>query len=93
MATMSCATCKKWEPVKPGDAGWRDGLGRCTNVPNFYDVTDAVAEFDPYDGVAGDRVLKPESKTLKAFGLDGSGYQAVLITAPDFGCVSFDLKG
>lgn len=92
MATMSCATCKKWKPVKPGDAGWRDGLGRCTNVPNFYDVTDEVAEFDPEDGVAGDRVLKPESKTLKAFGLDGSGYQAVLITAPDFGCVSFDPK-
>ena len=93
MATMNCATCKKWVIADKGDAGWRDGLGRCKNVPNFYDVTDQVAEFDPDDLAAGDRVLKPESKNLKAFGLDGSGYQAFLITAPDFGCVSFDPQG
>ena len=35
-----------------------------------------------------DRCLKPEFASTKHFVKDGSDYKAILITAPDFGCVS-----
>ena len=89
---MKCADCQLWQKSVKRHAGWRDGFGRCNNVPNFYDVTSPVPEFDPEDGLAGDLALKPEFKNVKACGLDSSGYQAFLITVQDFGCVSFTPK-
>lgn len=89
LALMKCSECCFWKKSEKGGAGWRDGLGGCTNVPNFYDVTESVDEYDPEDRLAGDLVLKPVFQKNMAFGLDSSGNQAFLITAPDFGCVSF----
>jgi len=66
------------------------GMGKCTYVPNFYDATEDIAVFDPEDVGVGSRTLRAEFNDIKALCLDGSGYQAELITAPDFGCVNFN---
>lgn len=93
IATMlNCSACKNWKKAEKGEAGWRNGLGQCMNVPNFYSVTQESPESDPCDGLGGGLELKEEEKHLKAFGLDGSGYQAHLLTAADFGCVAFTPK-
>lgn len=89
---MKCAECQFWKESKKGEAGWRNGFGWCTNVPNFYDVSNEPEEYDPEDGAEGGRVLKPEFVGVKAVGLDASGHQAYLFTAADFGCVSFMFK-
>lgn len=89
MTTMRCAACKWWVKSEKGAPGWRMEMGKCTNVPKFYDATEDVGEFDPEDVGDGSRTLKPEFKSVKAICLDGSGYQAELISAPDFGCVNF----
>jgi hypothetical protein len=90
MTTMNCAACKLWAKTERGEAGWRTGMGKCTNIPMFFDATEDVSAFDPEDcGDGAGRTLKPEFKSVKAVALDGSGYRAELLTAPDFGCVSF----
>ncbi|MEQ6436239.1 hypothetical protein V8Z74_14590 [Comamonas sp. w2-DMI] len=89
---MKCSECKFWKKSEKGSAGWRNGLGWCTNVPNFYAVSSEVEDYDPEDGEAGGLVFKPEFAGVKAVGLDASGYQAYLLTAPNFGCVSFIQK-
>lgn len=91
MTTMNCSACKLWAKSKKGAPGWRMGMGKCTNVPKFFDATDDLEEFDPEDTGNGARTLKAEYAGVKALALDGTGYRAELITAPDFGCVSFDL--
>lgn len=86
---MSCVTCALWAKNEKDEAGWRMGMGKCKNVPMFFDATEDVSEFDPEDCGDGARTLKPEFKSIKAMAIDGSGYRAELLTAPDFGCVSF----
>lgn len=90
--TKNCAACKLWSKSEKGGIGWRMGMGTCTNVPKFYDATEDVSEFDPEDCGGGELTLKPEFGGVKALCLDGSGYKAELITAPDFGCVNFSQK-
>lgn len=87
---MNCAGCKLWAKSEKGQPGWRMGMGRCSNVPKFYAVTEDVGEYDPEDCGDGARTLRSEFVGAKALALDGSGHHAELITAPDFGCVSFD---
>lgn len=89
MTTMNCAACKFWAKSEKGEAGWRMDMGKCANIPKFYDATEDVSEFDPEDCGDGALTLKPEFKGVKALCLDGSGYKAELMTAPDFGCVNF----
>ena len=93
METMNCAACKLWSKAEKGDPGWRMGMGKCTNAPKFFDATEDIVEFDPEDGGDGARTLKAEFVGVKALALDGTGYRAELITAPDFGCVSFVPRG
>ncbi len=92
MATMKCSACSLWNKSDKGEPGWRMGMGRCTNVPKFFDATEDIVEFDPYDAGEGARTLKAEFVGVKALALDGSGYRAELITAPDFGCVSYAIR-
>ena len=88
----ACVDCKLWAESKKGEAGWRMGMGKCTNVPKFFDATEDVIAFDPEDYECGARTLKSDFTGTKAMVLDGSGYRAELITAPDFGCVDFDSR-
>ena len=89
MTAMNCAACKLWAKSENGIAGWSMGMGFCTNVPNFFNATEDASEFDPENSGEGARTLKAEFGGLKAMAIDGSGYRAELLTAPDFGCVSF----
>lgn len=89
---MNCAACKLWAKSDKGQPGWRMGMGKCSNVPKFYDATEDVGEYDPEDCGDGALTLKAEFVGAKALALDGTGYRAELITAPDFGCVSFDIR-
>lgn len=92
MATANCANCKLWEQRAKGEKGWKIGLGKCTNVPMFYEATDLPDSDDPEDLGDDSRVLKPDYQGVKAVALDGSGYCAELLTTPDFGCVSYTPK-
>lgn len=87
---MNCAACKVWTKAENGEPGWRMRMGVCSNVPKFFDATDDFGEFDSEDSGDGARTLKTEFVGVNALALDGTGYRAALITAPDFGCVSFD---
>lgn len=76
-----CKTCAHWEPCNKGNVGHSQGVGRCNATPMFWDCTEW--------GEGGDgRVFKAEFANCKAFVQDGSDYSAVLLTLPDFGCVS-----
>lgn len=92
MSTGNCANCEFWEQSAEGEYGWKIGLGKCSNVPMFYDATDDPSSDDPRDLGDESRVLKPDFQGTKAFALDGSGYRAELLTMPDFGCVSYEPK-
>jgi len=92
MARAICANCKFWEQRVEGQEGWPIGLGKCTNVPKFYDATELPASDDPNDFGDCSRVLAPDYQGVKALALDGSGYRAELLTMPDFGCVSYISK-
>lgn len=89
MKTGTCVACKLWVKIERGEAGWRMGMGTCTNVPKFFDATEDVSEFDPEDSGDGSLTLKPEFSGVKALCLDGDGYKAELMTAPDFGCINY----
>jgi hypothetical protein len=89
MATGNCVDCDKWALLGEGDAGQRLGLGRCENVPMFYEATQDPDSEDPADFGDAARVLKPQYQSVKALALDGSGYLAQLLTRADFGCVCF----
>lgn len=84
MLIGKCSTCAKWVAPKEGNIGWNIGVGRCTNVPMYFDATEETE--------TADRLLKPEFVGIKAFALDGSGYIAKLLTSPDFGCVDFEQR-
>lgn len=86
MTSGNCASCKFWVQRAEGQQGWKIGLGKCTNVPKFFDVT---KDGEDASGGYGDEVLKPDWQGVKALALDGSGYCAELLTMPDFGCVSY----
>ncbi len=88
----NCAMCKFWEQSAKGQYGWKFGLGKCANVPMFYDATEDPNSDDPEDLGDESRVLKPDCQGVKAVALDGSGYRAELLTMPDFGCVSYSPK-
>jgi hypothetical protein len=92
MPSGNCEACKKWVKSIEGDAGWKIGLGRCSNVPMFFDATQDSGEPDGL-GLEESVVLKPEFHGVKALALDGSGYVAQLLTMPDFGCVCFVPNG
>ena len=92
MTTANCANCKFWKQNVKGEEGWIIGLGKCTNVPMFYDATEPAHSDDPNDFGEDSNVLKPAFQGIKAVALDGSGYRAELLTMPDFGCVSFTPK-
>lgn len=79
---MRCDNCKHWQKAKEYETGHGLGFGQCLNVPMFWDSTKWSG-----DGLA--RELKPEFADRKAFAQDGSDYSAELITAPDFGCISY----
>lgn len=82
-----CGGCSLWVRQREGDFGWKIGLGRCSNVPKFYDAMEP-SDQEGEDG-NGYESLKLEYESLKAFALDGSGYVAELLTKADFGCVQF----
>lgn len=89
MAIGNCGTCKFWTKAVEGKAGWKMGMGQCTNVPKYYDVGQDTDSDDPVDWGEYSYVLKPEFVDVKAVALDGSGYCAELLTTADFGCSSF----
>lgn len=81
----NCSNCQKWAKRKLGQTGYNQGLGKCLDVPAYFDATEES------DGVMDgpDRgAVKAEYRGAKAFALDGSGYLAELLVAPDFGCIS-----
>lgn len=76
-----CATCKHWQDG--GSYGkTAKVLGKCRIVPLEYDCHEWSE--------GGKNVLKPEFAHLKAFTKDASDYSAILMTAPDFGCVQYE---
>lgn len=90
MTLGNCANCKFWAKREAGQAGWKIGLGKCSNVPKFHDVTESSPNPDEYD--LGTEVLKPEYQDVKALAIDGSGYRAELLTMGTFGCIAFVSK-
>ena len=88
MTKAICANCQMWDRSDKYAPGWKLGVGRCTNVPMFYEATKNMDSDDPADDGLHSVVLKPEFEATKALALDGSGYRAQLLTMPDFGCVS-----
>ena len=85
----NCSNCTMWEKRERGSIGYNQGLGSCLNVPMYYKATDESSDLmDELDRGA----IKDEYRGIKAFALDGSGYQAELLVAADFGCVSFVSK-
>ena len=75
---MICSCCYHWEQCDSDvSEKWRKHFGRCKASPHSVDVT----EWDD----DGDRVLLPHHAIGIAFVLDGSGYYAELITAPNHG--------
>lgn len=81
-AEPACQRCKHWDRADDYETGHSLGLGRCGNIPMFWDATDWS---DNCDG----RVIKPEFKNVKAFAQDGSDYWAKVLTQPDFSCSGF----
>lgn len=79
----NCETCKHWKTAEEHEPWQGFGLGRCQNVPMFWNAT----EWDE-DGV---RTVRDQYKNIKAFTQDGSDYRAYLLTRPDFGCVSHEV--
>lgn len=82
----NCSNCKFWEKRAQGDVGHRMGFGKCSKVPMYFEATNPKEMYDPEHG-ADDRDFKAEFAETKAIAVDGSGYRADLVTAPDFGCV------
>lgn len=78
----TCETCKHWKQPEKWTPGYRLGLGRCQNIPMFWDATEWDKE--------GSRKFLDQYKDTKAFAQDGSDYMAYLLTRPDFGCVSHE---
>lgn len=93
MTIGNCGACKFWTKAVEGKAGWKMGMGQCTNVPKYYDVGENLDTDDPIDAYEFSYVLKPEFTDVKAVALDGSGYRAELLTTADFGCISFAPSG
>jgi hypothetical protein len=93
-ATDTCATCSFWVLSRTElDPGWKIGLGKCTNVPKFFDATEELVNSDDSSGVQYNcQTLKPGYQNVKALALDGDGFVAELLTMPDFGCVSYVQK-
>lgn len=93
MTSGNCGTCKFWAKAVEGRAGWRMGMGKCTNVPKYYDVGQDPDTEVPADYGANSFVLKQEFLDVKAVALDGSGYCAELLTTADFACICFVPSG
>ncbi|MBK6616617.1 hypothetical protein [Ottowia sp.] len=88
MTTRTCGNCRLWEVrVKPA-VGWMLGLGKCGNVPKYFDVTDDAGDVDDLNA----RVLKAEFQGTKAVALDASGHCAEFLTTAGFGCLAFEAK-
>lgn len=81
-----CATCKHWEKTGEYETGYGLGLGRCKAIPMFWDSTEWEEDLEG-------RKFRDEFKDTKAFAQDGSDYRAIVLTRPDFGCVSYDTAG
>ena len=74
-----CKTCKHWDRIKDGEWGAVRGTGACKAARQLWDVTESGADHE--------RHLLPEHAGLLCMVVDGSHYEAELITMPDFGCV------
>jgi len=85
LATVArtCGNCARWAKREEGEKGHNQGLGQCLNVPSFFDATEESDNcmYGPDRGA-----IKPTFGRFKAFALDGSGFLAELLVAPDFGC-------
>ena len=79
----NCGTCKHWEVADKHETGHGLGLGRCNNIPMFWDATE-------WDEDGEGRKFLDQYKNTKAFAQDGSDYSAYLLTLPEFGCVSHE---
>ena len=79
----TCETCKHWKQPEAWTTGYGLGLGRCQNIPMFWDATE-------WDEEGEGRKFLDQYKDTKAFAQDGSDYSAYLLTKPDFGCVSHE---
>ena len=79
----TCETCKHWKKPTEDETGYRLGIGRCQNIPMFWDATD-------WDEEGKGRKFLDQYKNKKAFAQDGSDYLAYLLTKADFGCVSHE---
>lgn len=77
----TCETCKHWEKPEEHSTEYSLGVGRCKNIPMFWNSTEWK------DDGEGRRFLD-EYKDTKAFAQDGSDYSAHVLTLPNFGCVS-----
>lgn len=79
----NCGACRFWvKRDQQGVMGHQLGLGVCPKVPNYWDATNTSPN-DEFENGEDNRVLKPEFQGTSAFVLDGSGYRAELLTAPE----------
>lgn len=77
----TCETCANWSPAGEWEKGYGFGLGRCSAALMLFNVTEWSE-----DGES--RKFIDEHKDKKAFVQDASDYVALLLTKPDFGCIS-----
>ena len=81
----NCKTCKHWDKPKERSIGYGLGLGRCRNIPMFWDMTEWKEEGDG-------RKFTAAAEGKLAFAQDGSDYRAFVLTKPEFGCVSHEAQ-
>ncbi len=98
---MRCDQCKHWQKRDEGGESIvlvpAVQLGTCLRAVPFWEASEWVGEEaeDAHDKEhPGEwrtvRALKPEYVGRKFFAQDGSDYQAIVLTAPDFFCAEFE---
>jgi hypothetical protein len=75
---------------------WVQAIGgkpRCDNCRHWIKWTLSPDKAIAICGIAGSYDGEPCEASYKAYARDSAKYAAVLVTAPDFGCVQFEAKG
>ena len=84
-----CKTCQHWEEYDANEWGGMRGAGTCHAARPVWTVKESTE--DPDTGELY-RALLPEHAGVLSMVEDGSGYKAVLMTMPDFGCIQHKVK-
>ena len=80
-----CKTCSSWSAFSTEAPNMIPGSGACTSARELWNVTKPL---DTNESGVEQRELLPEHAGAQCLVADASGHMAVMVTMPDFGCVS-----